>query len=300
MWKSWADRRPILSKTQHAARIALPLLLLLIHAFPVVAAYPYYLAYFNPLMGGLPRAIESTLVGWGEGMEEAAAYLNQHSDADQMYVAAVPAQTFLPYFKGTGENFYTNDVALRADYVVLYVSQVQRLAPSPEIVSYFSAMEPEYTVHILGIPYAWIYPGPKLITSDVPPGATLTDVGFGDQLRLAGYQVSDLQPSVSSLEIMLYWHALAAMNTDYTVSVRVVGPDGTWLAQHDSWPADGLLPTSQWRQREYVRDMHLLALPPDVAPGDYGVQVVVYDAATGSALNEPLTVATFTVEGTSP
>jgi hypothetical protein len=284
--RNWADKRPIIRSMQHATRIALPLLLLIIHAFPVVTAYPYYLAYFNPLMGGLPRAVETTLVGWGEGMEEAAAYLNQRSDADKLYVAAVPAQTFLPYFQGTGENFYTNDVALRADYVVLYVSQVQRLAPSPEIVRYFSTMEPEYTVHVSGRPYAWIYPGPKLITTDVPSDATLTNVGFDDKLRLAGYQISNLQLPTSSPEIVLYWQVLSSMDDDYTISVRLVAPDGTWLAQHDGWPGGGLLPTSQLRQGDYVQDIHTMEVPPDVMVDR--VQVVVYDAESGEPLGAPL------------
>jgi hypothetical protein len=274
--------------------------LLALHALPTLSAYPYYLAYFNPLMGGLPRAVETTLVGWGEGMEQAAYYLDRKPEAESLYVAATPSQTLLPYFVGTGENFYTNDVALRADYVVLYVAQVQRLAPTPEIVRYFWAMEPEYTVYVLGVPYAWIYPGPKLITGDVPPEATLTTLGFGDQLRLAGYRVSNLQSPVSNLEVALYWHALAPMNTDYTVSVRLVAPDGTWLAQGDSWPAAGLLPTSGWRQGDYVRDVHSLALPADVASGEYAIQVVVYDAITGVDLNEPLRVTTLSLGVVSP
>jgi 4-amino-4-deoxy-L-arabinose transferase-like glycosyltransferase len=294
-----ADKRLIIRSTRYATRIVLLLLLLLIHAFPVITAYPYYLAYFNPLMGGLSRAIETTLVGWGEGMEEAAAYLNRRSDADQLYVASVPAQTFLPYFKGTGENFYTNDVALRADYVVLYVSQMQRLAPSPEIVRHFLAMDPEHTVHVLGAPYARIYPGPKLITTEIPPDATLTNVGFGDQLRLAGYQIANQQisksanqqapssqPLIHNLEIVLYWQALVPMRSDYTVSVRVVAPDGTWLAQHDGWPGGGLLPTSQLRQGDYVRDVHTLEVPPGATVDR--VQVVVYDAESGEALGAPL------------
>jgi hypothetical protein len=232
-------------------------------------------------------------------MEEAAAYLNRRSDADQLYVASVPAQTFLPYFKGTGENFYTNDVALRADYVVLYVSQMQRLAPSPEIVRHFLAMDPEHTVHVLGAPYARIYPGPKLITTEIPPDATLTNVGFGDQLRLAGYQIANQQisksanqqapssqPLIHNLEIVLYWQALVPMRSDYTVSVRVVAPDGTWLAQHDGWPGGGLLPTSQLRQGDYVRDVHTLEVPPGATVDR--VQVVVYDAESGEALGAPL------------
>lgn len=293
--------------TQYAVGVVLLLLLLLMHAYPVITAYPYYLAYFNPLMGGLSRAVETTLVGWGEGMEEAAAYLNQRSDADQVYVASVPAQTFLPYFKGMGENFYTNDVALRADYVVLYVSQLQRLAPSPEIVHHFSVMDPEYTVHVLGEPYAWIYPGPKLITTEVAPDATLANAGFGDVLRLAGYQIASQrvsesasqqsgepadqearssQPPIHDLEIVLYWQALVPMRADYTVSVRVVAPDGTWLAQHDGWPAGGLLPTSQLRQGDYIRDVHTLEVPPGATVDR--VQVVVYDAESGEALGAPL------------
>jgi hypothetical protein len=321
----WTNTQHATRNTQHAIRIILPFLLLIIHALPTLTAYPYYLAYFNPLLGGLPRALETTLVGWGEGMEQAAAYLNQCPDADQLYVAAVPAQTFLPYFRGKGENFYTNDVALRADYVVLYVSQVQRLAPSPEIVRYFRAMDAEHTVYVGGVPYAWIYPSPKLITGEMPSGAILANVGFGDQLRLAGYQISNPQSPLaypparpgsrqraggqaistpdfptSNLEIVLYWHALAPMSTDYTVSVRLVAPDGTWVAQHDSWPAGGLLPTSQWRLGDYVSDAHSLALPASVVPGEHALQVVVYDAVTGAALNEPLTVTTLTLEGASP
>jgi 4-amino-4-deoxy-L-arabinose transferase-like glycosyltransferase len=268
-----------ISRARHYALRIMALSLLAFHALPVVTVYPYYLAYFNPLLGGLPRAVETTLVGWGEGMEQVAAYLNQQPDAERLYVASVPSQTLLPYFKGTGENFYTNDVALRADRVVLYISEVQRLAPSPEIVRYFRAMEPEHIVYVEGAPYAWIYSGPKLITADVPPGAQLANVGLGDQLRLAGYQISDGQ-------ITLYWHALAKMETDYTVSVRLVGPDGAWLAQGDSWPANGLLPTSQWRQGDYVKDDHSLAAPAG-AVVDH-VQVVIYNAASGQPLGAPI------------
>ncbi|HXV98861.1 MAG TPA: hypothetical protein VEC93_10595, partial [Anaerolineae bacterium] len=115
------------------------LLLLLFQFIPVLTYYPYYLTYFNPLLGGPTRAAQTTLMGWGEGMEQVAAYLNQKPEAEKLYVASTPSQTLLPYFAGTGENFYTNDIAFRADYVVLYLAQMQRLAPSPEIVHYFES-----------------------------------------------------------------------------------------------------------------------------------------------------------------
>lgn len=267
-------------------------LLLLLHLIPVFTYYPYYLAYFNPLMGGPARAAQTTLMGWGEGMEQAAAYLNSKPDAQNLYVASTPSQTLLPYFKGTGENFYTNDIALRADYVVLYLAQRQRLAPSPEIVRYFEAQKPEKIITIKGIPYAKIYPGPKLILSDIPPQATPANIGLDNILRLAGYQLPNARSSTTNnqLPITLYWHALAPISQDYTISVRARAAGGALLAQQDQWPVDGLLPTSQWRQGDYVVDTHSLKLSAEQAAQFSHFEIVVYNAQTGQTLGPPLTI----------
>lgn len=257
-------------------------LIVVLHGLPVLTTYPYYLAYFNPLLGGLPRAVQTTLVGWGEGMEQVAAYLNQRPDAERTYVAAVPFQTLQPFFKGMGENFYTNAAALRADVVVLYISQVQRLAPSPEIVRYFQSRQPEHVVNVLGVPYAWVYPGLRLLTGERPDMPHPAEIIFGEWLKLVGY---GLTRQADAAQVTLLWQALAPVDRDYTVSVRLVAADGRRLAQHDGWPAAGLLPTSQWRPGEYVRDVHQLALPVGDEPR--WVQLVVYDAADGRPLGPP-------------
>lgn len=262
------------------------LLLLAGQVVPVVNYYPYYLAYFNPLLGGPTRAAGITLMGWGEGMEQAAAYLNTKPGAERLYVASTPSQTLLPYFAGTGENFYTNDIALRADYVVLYLAQVQRRAPSLEIVRYFESKEPEKIIYIHGVAYAWIYPGPRLILADLPPGVTPVNVGLENLLRLAGYRIEDASPS--DLRLTLYWHALASLPINYTVSVRALDAAGKMLAQHDGWPAGGLLPTSLWRQGDYVSDTHLLETDP--AAEVHSFEVVVYNVVTEETLGPPITL----------
>ena len=270
--------------TVNSSRFILPLsslLLLLLHFYPVITDSPYYLAYFNPLLGGLPRAVETTLVGWGEGMEQVAAYLNTRPNARNLYVASTPSQTLLPYFVGTGENFYTNDIAFRADYVVLYVTQLQRLAPSPDIVHYFEAQTPEKVITIKGVTYAKIYHNQKLILPAMPADATPVNVGLGNVIRLAGYKA---QPG----QLTLYWHALAPLTTDYTISVRARAADGRWLAQHDSWPVNGLLPTSQWRQGDYVADTHTLALSEADLAQINDFEVVVYNLSDGVTLGPPL------------
>jgi hypothetical protein len=271
------------------------LVLLLLHFVPVVTYYPYYLTYFNPLMGGPKQAAQTTLMGWGEGMEQVAAYLNAKPGAETLYVASTPSQTLLPYFAGTGENFYTNDIAFRADYVVLYLAQMQRLAPSPEIVHYFEGQEPEQTITIKEVTYAKIYAGPKLIRSDLPPDAVPANIGLGQLLRLAGYNLAGWpeahnDPIAAGLNLTLYWHALAPITTNYTVSVRAIDAAGNVLAQQDQWPVDGLLPTSQWRQGDYVTDAHRLAISGADLARVRKLEVIVYNAEDGTTLGPPLTL----------
>jgi hypothetical protein len=266
-----------------AAYSLLLAILLLLHILPVFTYYPYYLTYFNPLMGGPVRAAQTTLMGWGEGMEQVAAYLNDKPDAERLYVASTPSQTLLPYFAGAGENFYTNDIAFRADYVVLYLAQMQRLAPSPEIIHYFQAQQPEKIITIHDVVYAKIYPGPKLILTDIPSTATPANIGLGDILRLAGYKIQNTA-------VTLYWHALAPLPVNYTISIRARAADERLLAQQDSQPVDGLLPTTLWRQGDYVADRHILEIPPADRPQLHHFEVVVYNANTGETLGPPITL----------
>ncbi len=284
-----ASRHPLRVVSSHLQMIIL-ITLLMFHLYPVFTYYPYYLAYFNPLMGGPERASQTTLMGWGEGMEQAAAYLNTKPNAERLYVASTPSQTLLPYFVGTGENFYTNDIAFRADYVVLYLAQMQRLAPSPEIIRYFEAQEPEKVITIQGVTYAKIYRNHKLILTDIPGEAVPLNIGLDNILRLAGYKIENHKSEIQNQQLMLYWHALMPLPTNYTISVRVRAADGQLLAQQDSWPVAGLLPTSQWRQGDYVTDTHILNIPEaNRAPVDH-FEVVVYNADTGETLGPPITL----------
>lgn len=294
IWQLMRRRKTASSLFPRFARLRRPFsllltsffLLLLFHLLPTFTYYPYYLAYFNPFMGGPTHAAQTTLMGWGEGMEQAAAYLNTKPNASRLYVASTPSQTFLPYFAGTGQNFYTNDIAFRADYVILYLAQIQRLAPSPEIVRYFQAQPPEKVITIQGVEYAKIYPGPKLILTDIPPDITPANIGLGDILRLAGYKIQPSNPPT----LLLYWHALAPLTTNYTISVRAHAADERLLVQQDSWPVSGLLPTSQWRQGDYVTDAHTLEIPEaDFGSVDH-FEVVVYNAETGQTLGPPITL----------
>jgi len=108
------------------------------------------------------------------------------------------------------------------------------------------------------------------------------DVVLGDDVRLLGYDLvaASVEPG-GALELTLYWQALRRTDCMYAVFNHLVDPDGTVVAQADSWPQGGAYPTLYWLPNEVVEDRYTIPVPPDVPPGEYTLLVGMYDAATG-------------------
>lgn len=86
------------------------------------------------------------------------------------------------------------------------------------------------------------------------------------------------------MRVDLFWEALAAPDAELTVSVRLAAPDGYIHAQHDGIPGLGSKPTSWWQPGWQLRDIHTLMLPPDMLPGSYSLELVVYDTFTQAVI----------------
>ncbi len=108
------------------------------------------------------------------------------------------------------------------------------------------------------------------------------DVTLGDDVRLLGYDLAttSIEPG-GVLELTLYWQALRQIEHFYAVFNHLIGPDGTVIAQADSWPQGGAYPTLYWLPNEVVEDSYTIPVPPDTPPGEYTLQVGMYDGATG-------------------
>lgn len=126
---------------------------LLIQTAFVLPYHPYYLAYYNPFLGGSPQAPHVLPVGWGEGIDLAARYLNQKEAAGRLRVATSGMPGFGPLFKGKAVPSTEGNLAT-ADYILVYVSDVQ--ANSPSVAALYN-QQPEHTVRIHGIDYVRIY-----------------------------------------------------------------------------------------------------------------------------------------------
>jgi len=162
---AWLERRsvPLLNGWCRVAAPLLGIALVLILQLGVALPHrPYYLTYYNPLLGGGQRAAEVVLVGWGEGLDEAARYLNKRPDAAELRVAAWYGEVFAPYFRGdtvhlTRPRCDRQRVA-DSDYVVVYINQLQRRLSELWLWDHVEQRcELETVVRLQGIPYVWIY-----------------------------------------------------------------------------------------------------------------------------------------------
>lgn len=148
------------------------------------------------------------------------------------------------------------------------------------------------TLTPVGPPYpvGWFRVGPA---PEEP--AVLAEIPWQDNLTLVGYDT--LRPMLTAgdtLDLRLVWTAAGSPSADYTAFVHLLGPDGTLVAQSDAPPGGAFYPTSGWEAGERVEDRRTLALPADLAPGEYRLVAGFYQPATGARL--PLAAGGDTVE----
>lgn len=123
----------------------------------------------------------------------------------------------------------------------------------------------------------------------LPAGAVTTPPLPDEALAVWDDRIELLQAEVTpatvtpgeTVTIDLTYRAKAPPGTNYTAFVHVLGaprPDtGSPLwAQSDSEPCGGGRPTTSWQPGDLLRDTVTLALPPDIAPGEYSIVTGFY------------------------
>ncbi|MBI4671832.1 MAG: hypothetical protein HY741_09235 [Chloroflexi bacterium] len=80
-----------------------------------------------------------------------------------------------------------------------------------------------------------------------------------------------------SLPVYLTWLPYNKIDAYYSASVRLVKEDGEKVANADRQP---IVPTLLWRPDTEINDDFELTVPPDVPPGKYRVEILMYQADT--------------------
>jgi 4-amino-4-deoxy-L-arabinose transferase-like glycosyltransferase len=153
----WAGTHWLLMRTkdwQGYARLvtALPLAILVFQPVAWRSVLPYPLSYYSPVVGGGAAAQRMILVGWGEGLDQAATYINAQPDGGSARVAVYFPLTvnFQALVTGTVVSYGSN---VTPTYVVDYINARQRNQIPAQVVG----KVPEYVIRINGIDYARVY-----------------------------------------------------------------------------------------------------------------------------------------------
>jgi hypothetical protein len=170
-------------------------------------------------------------------------------------------------------------------YVVFYINQVQRQLPDPQFVQCFHSLEPEHTVRIKGIDYAWIYKVPEPLPDCALPLQHAKQLQFGDSILFLGYEISERSGTFDGkLRINLYWRALREMREDYTVYLKLVNEVYHVWGQQDGRPYWDGLPTNSWKEGQVIGDPREIAVLPGTPQGLYRIEVILYDLHSGQPL----------------
>ncbi len=240
---------------------------------------PYYLTYYNPMAGGGWLAPQTVLVGWGEGLDRAADYLN--AQEEKGLAATWYYSEFSPFYQG--ETMPLREVEegqimpwLGADYVVSYVSQVQSEVPFAAMTRYFRSLKPERTVRLKGIDYAWIYRRPQ-VPYEVVPARQVRIVPLGRNIVFLGYDLFTDQIAEGRIQVHLFWRCLRPMEERYIIYLKLVNGVYHIWGQQGGMPVFGGLPTDRWTAGMTLRDERELEILPGTPPGVYQIEVSLYD-----------------------
>ena len=283
-WRSAARRgRP---NERRAVASGLGGAVLALAVWPLASVYPYDLAYYNPLLGGGAAAQRVLFVGWGEGLDRVAAYLNAKPLAfEAPTVATAYHRALQAHLRENGA--LPLERAELADYIVPYVNSMQRDQKSDALAPFIAGQEPEHVVWINGIEYARIYRGPHL------PVEQTIGQEFGDRLRLESVVVAPGSGRIRAgdeLAVRLRWRQIGESEGLASV-LRLVRVEGTSAVQDRQPLGRGL------REAGLLVVESRLRLPGTLAPGEYRLEVSLEGAQGGGG---PRSLQSLTIQPAVP
>ena len=255
----------------HGASIAAILLIVGQGIFAAINL-PTYTTAYNPLVGGLHTAKQVMLVGWGEGLEEAAQFLNARPNAEKQRTASwYGHNVFQPFYRGKsyatfyGINSANDAYAADIDYIVTYINQIQRNLLDESIRSQLSQplMVSQKNSVVMASVYAW----PK-------PFAHTTDQVIGPGLRLLGWEIAPFAPESGQLQITLFWDADQMTQSPPPIHVWMKDDAGDVWARTEKAQTPNLTQQTQaWLERKAIVQNITLTPPPGLLPGPYRMEM---------------------------
>jgi hypothetical protein len=257
----------------------------------VAATAPYYLSYFNPMLGGTPKAPDAMMVGWGEGLDQVAEFLNGLPEGAEIVASTEAWRTPLAYFLDGDAKFaaFVDDPPgvfrwANSDYYILYVTPLTRNGVWPPFLAYIEGQEPVLTVTLNGLEYARVY---EIRDDPMPPymeagGAGMVIwQGLGRMVAVGKAENPGAERGTEVREIFYFDHLtldnLDAIRDRFGLRLQLISPDGQVVAV-----SEGPLELREPVRHELFWTERSVMIPADAERGSYQLTAQVYDVATGA------------------
>lgn len=130
-----------------------------------------------------------------------------------------------------------------------------------------------------------LYESPAMVFESMTP----QPARFADGIQLKGFRIPGGESHLSltggdRIPLTLVWAADSSPKIAYTVFTHLVDQDGMLWGQWDNPPVWGSYPTTEWSTGEIVFDQYLIPIKEGAPPGEYRLQIGLYDPVTGARL----------------
>lgn len=271
----WGGQR-LLAMGRHRMLAISSTLIAIVVAATITTTHPYYLAYFSPLIGGSTTAPQLVPIGWGEGLDVAAEWLNAQPDIQSGSVATWSTVSLQPYLQ-TGTAWQGDAHSGAVHYLIVYINQIQSGKDNHYFHDIYETCTPVHTTSVNGIPYAWIYRLP-LYTVHVEE-AQLGDVLILEEMVL-------LPPNDCTCDDMTLTLVLRPQNQPHEQTflfLHLLDAEEHVVLQRDL-PLDAILPAEAWHTADTVPYTIQLPLPVETSPGSYDLVLGLYQPTTNERI----------------
>ncbi|MFZ0547374.1 MAG: hypothetical protein WAM60_18150, partial [Candidatus Promineifilaceae bacterium] len=250
----------------------------------LIGSWPYPLTAYNLLAGGSTTVEKVFPIGWGEGTSAAARWLAENSPNSQnqtLFTSNIPAAA--AFFPGQLLPLEPQSLSrLQDDNSLLLVPQDWQTPPDSfdlDIVSLAAAGQTPLKQFVFnGLDRATLYTG--LHPADFNLAAFQSSplqIRFAEQVAVVS---AGTLPAAwpDSIQIGISWQRLQTADTNYFYRLELVDSSGEiWLTQENPLlnAVDQLV--QYWLVAEPQQRFYTLSAPYDLAPGNYTVQVSLFD-----------------------
>ncbi len=124
---------------------------------------------------------------------------------------------------------------------------------------------------------------PKPNRQNAPTPTNVLNADFGD-VKLLGY--TRVAASAHAVPVILFWQPQKKISDARLVSLKLIDADGKLAGQLDRQPVLDAYPTTAWRANEYIADAYEVPIFVGALPGEYTLQVTLYDPESGKVFGQ--------------